>query len=1344
MSATGHALPPSAVRTVGSLLPGDMLLRVSEGRGLSGCHPADYGAVGARSVSDEAERHWNYLLNAWSDLRERLPVTREGEPSPDPMGVAVAHWLGPLFDELGYGRLPALRIRGITADDEPGRTIPITHRWQHTPIHITAWDSDLDRSRRSGGAFGQALVQEALNRTSDHLWGIATNGRRVRLLRDSSSLAGPSYVEFDVQTIFDGELFNEFVLLFRVLHATSFEVGEGEPASACRLERWRTEALHSEVQALDALRDNVERALTALGTGFLRHPANTDLRAGADARALHGALLRFVFRLLFLVVTEDRGLLHHPDADQRARQRYADYFSTDRLRRLASRGGGGPHGDLYEALRIVLDALGEANGRTELGLIGLGGLFTQTEEDRPLAGAKLSNAALLTAVRHLARVWDPAAGRWRAVDYRSLGSRELGSVYESLLETVPQCDEADRSFRLVPRAGNERKRTGAYYTPSSLVERLLDATLEPVLDDAVKQAETGPEAGGGSDPAEAVIRKLLSVTVCDPACGSGHFLVAAAHRIARRVAALREGTPEPTEKALQEAMHEAVARCVYGVDLNPMAVNLAKVSLWLEGMAPGKPLDLLDPHIKQGNALIGASPGWLRAKEGIPDSAFVPVEGDDKGVASALARRNAWERAGQGELLPARSAALVANTEFALEVHEIYQIRVGELRDVREQENVYREWRASGRYRQAVHLADAWCAAFMWEKVAEAPPPVTQEIFQDLRASGGHSVPAATHEEIVRLRERYGFFHWHLEFPDVFRVPSDGQGVDPDTGWDGGFDCVLTNPPWDKLDFEDKKYFSVVEPSIARISGVARRERITQWARDHPREGGQYRQARRYVKSSFLFASRSGAYPLCAKGLAVKGVNSFQVDQIFVERCTAITHRQGRIGVIAPSAIATGAGSQKLIRSLVRHGSVASLYDFENTRKIFRGVDGRQKFCLLSLAGEEKPEPTAELAFHLQDTAELDDRRRVFQLSPGEVRLLNPNTQTLPVFRSRRDADLTLSIYHRVPVLWNESERGGNRWNVMFKNLFNMTDDSGLFRTRVELEDEGWSLDGNVFVRDGQRMLPLLEGKMVHHFDHRWNTFTGAGPGCIRQLTNAEKQSQTEVAMPRYWVPEHDTRGDKIGRHGYPDVREGVATRLRALGWERGWLYGWRDVCRATDERTAIPALIPCTAVGHTFPLMLSLQEPRLIAALYAVQSSLVFDFTSRQKATGAHMALMTWRQLPVPAPADLEPHTGFLVPRVLELVYSTHDMAPFARDLGYDGPPFPWDEARRAALRAELDAYCLHLYGLERADAEYVLETFQTARGGLRNNEIARFGTYRTKELVLESFDRLTGVRIA
>ena len=952
MSAITRNQVFSAVHTVGGLIPADMLVRISEGKDVSGSAPADYHVIGSRSVRDDAERHWDYLKSVWRELRERLPAAPETETPADPTGLATTHWLEPLFTEFGFGRVAAVGPDGIVADS---KTFDISHRWNHLPIHMPTWNTALDK-RESGAVPPQSLVQECLNRSEAHLWAILTNGRQLRLLRDSSALASASYVEFDLEAIFDGELFSEFVVLYRLLHVSRFELTAGSTAvSSCRIEKWREEAIESGTRALDQHRDGVQEAIKELGTGFLRHPANDALREQLDVRTFHAALLRLAYRMIFLFVAEDRDALHPPKATDQARQRYATYFSSKRLRHQAARRQGTGHSDLHQALRIVLTALGTENGRPELGLPGLGGLFEDTDADSPLQGLALSNVHLLEAVRHLSRVRDKSSSRWRQVDYRNMGSEELGSIYESLLELVPQHSASERTFELIDRrSGNDRKKTGSYYTPSSLVETLLDSALDPVITDAEKRGEQQAAAPGKSDAADSVVAELLSITVCDPACGSGHFLVAAARRLAKRVAAIRERNPEPTSDAVRHALHEVIARCVYGVDLNPMAVELAKVSLWLEALEPGKPLDFLDVHVKHGNGLLGASPTLMR--DGIPNKAFKPVEGDDPEYAKSLATQNDAERAGQYALFQRSNEVRVVNVDFAAELRHITATAAGDLTDVRRQAADYRAWETADAYQDAVHLADAWCAAFMWHKTADAPPAITHDVFRALQDPEASAASTEVHDEIRRLSREYRFFHWHLEFPDIFSVSEDSadNAIDPATGWAGGFSCVLGNPPWDKVDFEHKKYFSVVDPDIAKISGTARRDRIEEWAEDNTEAGERYHFERRKVKSTFLFAGSSAVFPFCGKGLSIKGVNSLQTDQLFAERFTSIVAPQGRIGCILPTAIATGAGAQYLFGDFTRRAAVHSLYDFENRKPIFLGIDSRIKFSLTLV---DRPRP---------------------------------------------------------------------------------------------------------------------------------------------------------------------------------------------------------------------------------------------------------------------------------------------------------------------------------------------------------------------------------------------------
>ncbi|MEU5769574.1 DNA methyltransferase [Streptomyces asoensis] len=1340
MSATTRNQVFTAVHTVGGLLPADMLVRISEGKDVPGSKPADYGLPSSRSVRDEAERSWEYLKPLWRELRKRLPEDREtGVPASDPTGLAENDWLTPLWQELGFGRLTHIGAAGITADSDAEKKFPVSHRWHHALIHQAAWNAELDK--RPGGAGTvppQSMLQECLNRTEAHLWGVLTNGRQVRLLRDSSALATASYVEFDLEAIFDGELFSEFVLLYRLLHASRFEVAEGAAPSSCWLEKWRTEAIASGTRALDQLRKGVQEAITALGTGFLRHPENAALREDVRPKALQAALLRMVYRLLFVFVAEDRDALLSPGADDIARERYETYFSSARLRAHARKRRGTAHGDLYEALRIVLTALGHEKGRPELGLPGLGGLFNDTEADAPLRDLKLSNEALLTAVRHLSQVRDGSSGRWRAVDYRHLDAEELGSVYESLLELEPKYSAAERTFALVEVAGNTRKTTGSYYTPSSLIECLLNTTLDPVIEDAVQRGEEKAARSGAADPADEIVNELLSLTVCDPACGSGHFLVAAARRIAKQVAAVRERNPEPTLDAVRHALHEVVARCIYGVDLNTMAVDLAKVSLWLEALEPGKPLSFLDAHVKHGNGLIGATPKLLA--DGVPTDAFKPIEGDDKKIASDLQRRNRAQQGGQDELVFV-TAAPVGNSRYAAELARITAAPADSLTQVRHQESAYRAYVESSDYLQDLHAADAWCATFVWPKQPGAPDAPTDQLF---RALGGHdqaSIPDATHTEILRLREEYGFFHWHLEFPEVFSVPESGVGVQAKTGWAGGFDAVVGNPPWERVKLQEQEFFSERRPEIAGAKNAAARKRAIVHLRQDP--DGQllfqeFEAAKRRSEGESHFLRISGRYPLTGRG----DINTYAV---FAETDRTLTGTRGRTGVIVPTGIATDATTQYFFKDLVTSGQLVALYDFENEDRVFPGVHHQMRFCLLTLRGTGEVSEPAEMVFKVRQADQIAERR--YQLTADDILRMNPNTGTCPVFSTRRDAEITLGIYRRVPVLIDESREDGNPWGVSFMTMFHMTNDSALFRpdarhdeTFEDLLKDGWNLMGNVLVRGEERLLPLYEAKMLHHYDHRFSTYEGATEKQLNQatlprLSLEQRQDATAVPMPRYWVSEQDIPTGEVDKIGQEIKQPGVRSRLSVKSWDRGWLLGWRDITNKTNERTAITGLFPYTAVGNSLPVSTFLAADAVRAAsLTALTASFIFDYVTRLKVGGTHLNFFISQQLPVLTPDQLHPHSQFITCRVKELTYTAIDMQPFASDLGDSGRPFIWDEERRQAIRAELDSLFFHLYEISRQDVDYILDTFPVVR---RRDE-ANCGTYRTRELILAEYDRM------
>ncbi|QXT62882.1 Eco57I restriction-modification methylase domain-containing protein [Tessaracoccus palaemonis] len=1043
------------VRVQGGLIPAELLSRISAGA-LPGQSSADYHLAPGESVREAANRAWAYLTGVWATYRqaaERLPESDRGT------SLTRERWLLILLRELGFGRVSTTPAGGLHVD---GKSAPISHLWEQVPMHLLGHRVELDR--RTQGVAGaasqspQSMVQELLNRSDEHLWAVLSNGVTLRLLRDSTSLVGSSYVEFDLEAIFDGDLFADFLVLFSVCHESRLAIrDQGLGPTSCWLEAWRSESIESGTRALDQLRDSVREAITTLGTGFLAHHANGALRDSLTDGTLriedvNHALLRVVYRLLFTFVAEDRGLLLDPDAAPTTRQRYLDFFSTARLRRTARRRRGTRHTDQWRALNLVWDGLGSVDGRPELGLIGIGGLFDAGPLD-VFREAELSNEALLRAVRQLSLIEEAGSRVRRVVDYRNLGAEELGSIYETLLEYVPSWDAGRRRFELLNSAGNDRKSTGSYYTPTSLIECLLDSALDPVLDRAERQPD--PESA------------LLALTVCDPACGSGHFLVAAARRIAKRVAAIRTGDPEPPPERIREALSDVVGRCIYGVDINPLAAELAKVSLWLETLDPGRPLAFLDAQIKVGNSLMGTTPGLIAG--GVPDDAFAALEGDDKKVTAALKKQNKAERAGQDELFAAPAPAVDPTLAQDL-ASLITGVGAASLADVHARQQKLHALESDPTVQRLRLVADAWCAGFVWPKLPGAPKAITDSTVRSIER--GESLPADTADTIQALATEYRFFHWHVEFPHLFHP----GGQDETLGWTGGFDVVLGNPPWEHVELKEQEFFAARDPQIAAASGARRKRLIRDLPVDNPRLSSEFESAKRHLDATRHFLAASGRFPLCGRG-------RIKTDSVFAEGSRHLVAEHGRMGMILPTGIATDATTQYYFKDLVKRGSLVSLYDFENAKPLFVGVHRSFKFCLLTLAGRGERVPKAEFAFFAHDPSDLlkDDAR--FELTPEEIQLLNPNTGTCPIFRTRRDAEITLGIYRRVPVLINENDPvNGNPWGISFmQGLFNMTSDSHLFHTRDELEADGWTLNGNVFERPLPP--PRRDSRMVSRTD---------------------------------------------------------------------------------------------------------------------------------------------------------------------------------------------------------------------------------------------------------------------
>ncbi|MEK0082976.1 Eco57I restriction-modification methylase domain-containing protein [Benzoatithermus flavus] len=1290
LSVQGGLLPPEFLRTVASLEAGQQ-------------DNASYGLTRSLAIREEIGRNFRIAADLWADFR-----ARRGSSGAELRRAAVDGWLVPFLTQV-------LGFKGVEPSSVPlslgGRSFPLTHRAHGgaVPLVLVPPGFDLDRADPLFGEEGRrrtpmGLLQEYLNAAEDAVWGLVANGLTLRILRDNPNFTKPAWIELDLERVFEDQVYPDFAAFWLLAHGSRFQPRtEGQPAS-CILERWRQAAQATGERAREKLRDGVATALLTLGRGFVRHPANDTLRAKLgdgrlDAMGLHQQLLRLVYRCLFLFVVEDRDLLHPPGTSTAARRLWRQGYGIGQLREraLRSRLHDG-YGDLWQSLEIAFQAL--ERGAPEIGAPALGGLF-----DRgmcpDLFGASLRNRDLLAAIAALAFFRPDRSTGLARVNYRDLDTEELGSVYESLLELHPQVGREPWDFAYLgldgdAAKGSERKLTGSYYTPSSLVDELVKSTLEPVIRRTMSEHP--------HDQREA----LLRLKILDPACGSGHFLLAAARRLAFEIARLDAAPDAPTEAQRQHAMREVVQRCIYGVDRNPLALELCKTALWIETVEPGKPLSFLDHHLRCGDALVGVlDPNVLEA--GIPDEAYKPKTGDDRETARTLKAQNKAERERPLLRLSLRQEFVTLADGF----EQLAAMAEDLPQEVAAKAEAYTRLLAGEFVSRLRTAADLWTAAFFAriERPRPGQPqrvPTTRDVWEAIRSAGGRQGPRAA--EAAALADTYRFFHWPLEFPEVFHQ--------------GGFDVVLGNPPWERIKLQEQEFFAARHEAIAGAPNKAAREKLIKGlaisANPVDRKlHAAFETAKAGAEAASQFIRGSGRFPLTAVG----DVNTYAV---FAELTLRALGPKGRAGIIVPTGIATDNSTKAFFDEVASKGRLASLYDFENRDAIFAGVHRSYKFSLLTLASGVE---ATRFAFFLSNPLQLADERRRFTLSPADIALINPNTKTCPIFRTGYDAELTKKIYRRVPVLIDEAKgEAGNPWGISFLRMFDMANDSGLFRNHAQLAAAGGRLADMVWtLPDGSRWLPLYEAKMIHHYDHRWASYDPEGES--DDVGEAQKRDPNFRAMPRYWVEERE-----------------VEARLADKGWARGWLMGWRDICRSTDERTVIASVIPRVAVNHKAPLFFTDAGDRKAAALYGSLCSLPLDFVARQKVGGTSLTFFILKQLPILppnsyAPADLD----FIVPRVLELTYTAWDLQPFARDLGYDGPPFRWDPARRALLRAELDAYYAWLYGLTKDELRYVLdpqdvmgadwpsETFRV----LEEKEFKEHGEYRTRRLVLEAWDR-------
>lgn len=1289
----------------------DLVQRVYE-RQAKYAVPVDKGL----SVRDEAQRAYRIARAAWHAWQAETTESAQRQ--------YICHILEKV---LGYSHLTECPASGITPEaqkntqdlfgptfetdaDSGMHLFPIslllgagTNR-PVLPVIIAPADKTLDaKIRFSTGQHLSAtqMMQAFLNASEYYTWAIVTNGSNWRLMRDNPALSRPCYLDIDLDRLLDEEDSTAFDGLFwHMLHVTRAARQISDNGETCIWEQWRQDLEEHGARARDGLREGVENAICRLGTGFLqgRGPGNDALRAALQdgsvtTQAFYQELMRTVYRLIFLTVLEGRNILHEHDKTLKEQARlYRRGYSISRLIKRALReDADSRHDDLWQAQLIVFRALGKDGGESALALPALGGLY-DTHQCPLLDACRLPNSAFLAALRSLC--WTNTEGKRTQVDYAHIGAEELGSVYESLLELTPRISTELHTFYFMggstdpeqadkKQKGNARKLTGSYYTPTCLVEQVLKTALDPLLNECCKNPVYAQQ-------------KLLALRVIDPACGSGHFLLGAARRIAERLADARTqgqmggATPD----VFQRAMHDVIRHCIYGVDINPMAIELVRMNLWLEGYQPGKALSFLDAHLRHGNSLLGLfSADALQYP--IPEDAYKCLPGDDDAVCKKLktANKEQAKARAKSSYLPYQSQPLIATENMPEDSPS--QVLAAAAAWQSNQETLAHSTDAVA--------ADIWMGAFLVSKTeveAVATTRILDDFLNGLCAADNVAIQAA--QQACRQAD---VFHWHLAFPEVFQK--------------GGFDCVLSNPPWKREKIIEDKWFSTRCPSISKASTAADRKRMIQQLGNgelpsmdssiQKRLFGDFQLAQRFAEVASIFVhikeNVGGRFPLT-------GVGEANLYALFAETAFNLRAQTGRSGLLIPTGIATDKTTSLFFNHLVKNKQIASIFDFNNRYKLFSSVHPDTRFSCFTIA----PSESIEVAFYMTAEKQLQDDRIRAIMSIEDFSRMNPNTGTCPLFRCEADAALAVKLYRKAPILINHNT-GENPWGIRFGTMLHMSNDSDLFLAEKP---------------EGEDVLPLYEGKIIYNYDHRYNTFDSPGEKATeREVSPAEKKRDYEFS-PRFWVK----RSEALSK---------LPKEVKALPL---WFLGFRDTTNPTNERTLIMSFFPAVGVGNTLPIIFSTRNITEQCCLLSNGNALIFDYLVRLKVSGKHINFFLIEQFPfLPPSAYTEADIAYISTRVLELSYTSYSMRPLAEALGYTGEPFPWDEDRRAQLKAELDAYYAKLYGLTREELAYILDpttkypsdcptvTFPT----LQNNELKKYGEYRTQRLVLAAYDELT-----
>ena len=1340
------------------------------------------------NVSRDIDYCWTSLRRDYSYFNERQDLLQ------DIYGTARSRKLmEKLFVNLGYNLVkPEQSIAvnevsySITYQDRSLNDFPVIVVGNVVPEGKgCSLDMRVKGNRKQRSPHATMLAY--LNNT-EHTYGIIANGQTIRLLRSSGQLVKLSYIEFDLKKMIEEDKYSEFCLLYRILHASRFV---SSLSSSCIFERWFNSSIESGNRIRAGLAHAVQQTMKIIANAALQGEGegNEELRNKLANKILpvesfNKELIHLIYRLLFLFIIEDRKLIFALEGNESKEQLteityhqdiYYAHYSASRLRRKSELGylRNADFHDLWDGLMQDTFGLFESGSKGEpLGIKPLGGKLFGRDTLANLKKCTITNQELLTAFESLDQFLDDKGSLVR-INYSSLNVEEFGSVYEGILELHPvvvindsrqECSFSYKEELLNNKKSSERNSTSSYYTRPDLVQALIKTTLEPVIQERLQQHQGHKEKQ---------IRALLSMRVCDPSCGSGHFVLAMARTIAWYVSQLRTDEDNPASSEYRHALREVISKCVYAVDLNPDAVELCKVVLWIEGYCAGKPLSFLDHHIRCGNSVLGLGNDFNMLLNGVPNEVF-NVSNKNKEVKKFLLNFNkqahkhyveSYQSQQLGDSFALQGSLFATdNSKFNIEstleaIGSAFKILSDKQGNTEEDElakgEALAKLKSSDEMKALYNAANIYTYAFFREFTENDLPalkssdtvakgnlaivdslPYTATVFKALEEvqairTNGDSYHSTLNSTLVAQAQQaaqdYKFFHWALEFPDVYA--------------NGGFDVMCGNPPWDIFQFEEAAW--AINKGLLDIANAdsqsKRKAELNKLNKEAPDLYIDYERSKKRIEQTSLFLRKCGRFALTAVG-------KIDLSSLFAElvlyQCNSFW------GLIIPTTIATADGNKEFFQKLTNENRLSSIYDFENSQKIF-DIHRSFRFCLLSAHKAQSKVNDVSVGFMLTELEHILDKNRIFVLKASDFAKFNPNTQTCPVFRTNYDAKLCFKIYDQTSIMMSE-ENELNPWRIIFGSTFNMATKSDSFKSYNDLQDIGALQEGSNFKQGDNYYVPLLEAKMFWQYNHHFTKYPIAlktRPNTTDVVSTAELADTNLAMQPWYWVSK-----------GELDNKIEVSAQGKCK-----FAIGFRDITNATNKRTCICTLVPLNvACGNTIACIYSNRSLVKVTCLLALLNSLPLDYVAKNKISSTHMNLYIVKQFPVPRPDQIDEATQWqMVKRVAELTYFNHDMDDFAKELSEQlsdeqnealggrlvrQDPWIFNEPRRAVVQAELDAIVAKLYGLNDEEVRYILDPEDVIGKGcinetfrvLKESEIKELGEYRTKRLVLEAWDKL------